>query len=124
MLGNRSTDTGPEMALRRELFRRGRRYRLHRTPVDGLRCRPDIVFSAARVVVFVDGCYWHRCPTHATTPKANRGYWQAKFDRNVARDRRNDEALAAAGWTVVRVWEHQSVEEAADEVEAALPLRP
>ena len=61
-----------------------------------------------RVAVFVDGCFWHRCPEHLTDPRTNSSYWAAKLDRNVARDRRNDAALEAAGWLVVRVWEHES----------------
>jgi DNA mismatch endonuclease (patch repair protein) len=88
--------------------------------VPGLRCRPDIIFSKARVAVFVDGCFWHQCPHHKTDPRTNSGYWSAKLDRNVARDRRNDAALEAAGWLVVRVWEHELPIEAADRVEAAL----
>jgi DNA mismatch endonuclease (patch repair protein) len=88
--------------------------------MPGLRCRPDVVFSKARVAVFVDGCFWHRCPQHLTDPRTNSTYWAAKLDRNVARDRRNDAALEAAGWHVIRVWEHESPSGAADRVEAAL----
>jgi DNA mismatch endonuclease (patch repair protein) len=76
------------------------------------------VFTRARVAVFVDGCFWHRCPLHATAPKANFDYWAAKLRRNVARDRRADEALQAAGWCVVRVWEHEAVDNAARRVAA------
>jgi DNA mismatch endonuclease (patch repair protein) len=97
MLGNRAIDTSPEVALRRELHRRGLRFRKHVMPVPGLRCTADLVFPAARVAVFVDGCYWHRCPVHATTPKRNVEFWAAKFARNVARDRLHDRALADAG---------------------------
>lgn len=120
MLGNRSRDTAPELALRHLLHRRGLRYRLDDVPEPTVRCRADIVFRRARVAVFVDGCFWHRCPIHATAPKANAEYWAAKFDRNVARDRRNDAALAAAGWTVVRVWEHEDPRQAADRVASIL----
>jgi DNA mismatch endonuclease (patch repair protein) len=120
MRGNRSRDTAPELALRRLLHGQGLRYRVDAVVEDGLACRADLVFRAARVAVFVDGCFWHRCPLHATVPTANASYWKSKFDRIVARDRRNDVALADAGWTVVRIWEHDPVEIAGDRVCAAL----
>jgi DNA mismatch endonuclease (patch repair protein) len=116
MQSNRASGTMPELALRSELHRRGLRYRVHHEPVSGLRCRADIVFSRPRIAVFVDGCFWHRCPLHGTSPQSNAPYWQVKLDRNVARDKRNDTALAAAGWIVVRVWEHEKVEDAADRI--------
>jgi DNA mismatch endonuclease (patch repair protein) len=75
------------------------------------------------VAVFVDGCFWHRCPEHGTSPRTNSEYWQIKLDRNVARDRRNNDALAASGWVVVRVWEHEDVADAADRIEAILESR-
>lgn len=81
--------------------------------------RPDIVFERARLAVFVDGCFWHVCPWHGTQPSRNALYWTEKLKRNVARDRRHDALLAAANWTVLRVWEHESVREAADRIQAA-----
>jgi DNA mismatch endonuclease (patch repair protein) len=69
------------------------------------------------VAVYVDGCYWHSCPVHATVPKANRDWWRAKLEANVARDRDTDERLRAAGWLVLRVWEHEAAPEAANRVE-------
>lgn len=120
MRANRSRDTGPELALRRLLHARGLRYRVDAVVEPSVRSRADLVFRRARVAVFVDGCFWHRCPEHATTPRANAAYWQAKFDRNVARDRRVDQQLAERGWTVVRVWEHEAPAAAADRVEAAV----
>jgi len=98
--------TAIEFALRRELHRRGLRYRLHRRPIAGLRREADIVFPRARVAIFVDGCFWHACPTHATWPKANAEFWKTKIERNRERDRETDERLREAGWEVVRVWEH------------------
>ena len=128
MQGNRSVDTRPELALRSELHRRGYRYRKGVAPVKGLRCRADVVFARARVAVFVDGCFWHRCPQHGTRPRTHSDYWQAKLDRNVARDRRNDDALTDAGWAVVRIWEHEDADAAADRVQTivdrATPGRP
>lgn len=120
MSAQRRRDTAPELALRRELHRRGRRYRVDRAPLPGMRRRADLVFPRARVAVFVDGCFWHRCPRHATSPKNNAAWWATKLDGNVARDRDTDDRLAAAGWTVVRIWEHEDPVTAADAVEAAL----
>lgn len=119
MQANRS-DSSVERRLRSVLHRRGLRFRKHLACVPGLRCRPDVVFVGARLAVFVDGCFWHRCPEHATDPNANGRWWQAKLQGNVDRDRRNDAALAAAGWTVLRVWEHEDVEAMADRVVCAL----
>jgi DNA mismatch endonuclease (patch repair protein) len=78
------------------------------------------VFSTTRVAVFIDGCFWHACPEHGNLPKANRDWWRQKLDLNVARDRRNDQALDEAGWCVIRVWEHEPVDIAADKVCAAI----
>ncbi|MEJ8280887.1 DNA mismatch endonuclease Vsr [Pseudonocardia spirodelae] len=116
------TGTSPEMALRRELHRRGRRFRVDfRFDIDGLRRRrADLAFTRNRLAVFVDGCFWHRCPTHATFPKSNREWWESKLATNVARDADTDARLVDAGWSVVRVWEHDDVMGAADRVEAAL----
>lgn len=70
------------------------------------RVRPDFVFRAARLAVFVDGCFWHGCPRHGTRPKGNAAFWRRKFAANIARDRRVDRALRRAGWRVLRIWEH------------------
>jgi DNA mismatch endonuclease (patch repair protein) len=78
------------------------------------------VFAGARVAVFVDGCFWHSCPEHATAPKANSAWWSAKLAANVARDRDTDQRLAEDGWKVVRIWEHESVVDAGDRVERAV----
>ena len=98
MLGNRSQDTSPEVLLRSALHQRGLRFRKHRRPVPSLRSTADVVFGRARVAVFVDGCFWHRCPRHGRYPVGNAQYWRKKLDRNVVRDRANDAALRAAGW--------------------------
>jgi DNA mismatch endonuclease (patch repair protein) len=78
--------------------------------------RPDVSFPALSLAVFVDGCFWHSCPQHATVPKANADYWVPKLAANVCRDRRNDRELEDAGWTVLRFWAHESVDRMADEV--------
>jgi DNA mismatch endonuclease, patch repair protein len=120
MVANSRHESEIERELRSELFRRGMRFRKHLRAVATSRCKPDIVFPRARVAVFVDGCFWHRCPEHATFPRANAGWWQEKLDANVARDRQYDEVLAADGWVVIRLWEHQRVMEMADTVQRAV----
>jgi DNA mismatch endonuclease (patch repair protein) len=75
------------------------------------------------VAVYVDGCFWHSCPLHATTPKANQEWWIAKLTTNAARDRDTDEGLAAAGWVSVRVWEHEDPDRAAAHIAAIVQSR-
>lgn len=116
----RRRDTGPELALRRELHRRGLRYFVDRAPLKGLRRRADVVFPRRKVAVYVDGCFWHSCPLHATSPRNNAQWWTDKLAANVVRDRDTDARLDAAGWTVVRVWEHEVARDAADKVTRAL----
>ena len=99
----RGVDTKPELWVRRALHAQGYRFRLH---VRGLPGKPDIVFAKRRTAVFVHGCFWHRHGCKKTThPKSRRDYWEDKFASNVARDRRNTEALAADGWRIFVVWE-------------------
>jgi DNA mismatch endonuclease (patch repair protein) len=122
MRSNRRTDTAPERTLRAELHRRGLRFRKDH-PIEltvRARIRPDIVFTRTKVAVFVDGCFWHRCPVHGTMPKSNVDYWEPKLRENVARDRRVDEVLSEHGWTVVRLWEHEEPAKAADRVAEAV----
>jgi DNA mismatch endonuclease, patch repair protein len=97
-------DTEVELALRRELYRLGLRYRVHMRALPGT---PDIALTRARVAVFVDGCFWHRCPEHGTSPKNNSAWWASKLDGNVARDRRKDLQLEEIGWIPIHVWEHE-----------------
>jgi DNA mismatch endonuclease, patch repair protein len=120
MQGNRKRDTRPELALRSELHRRGLRYRIDARPVEGLRCRADIVFRRQKVAVFVDGCFWHGCPEHGTSPKTNAAYWSAKIARNVERDRLNEVKLSDAGWIVIRVWEHELPKDGASRIARVL----
>lgn len=121
----RRTGTKPEVALRSELHRLGYRYRKdHRLDLaDGVRVRPDIVFTARKVAVFVDGCFWHACPDHGREPSVNQWYWAPKLRRTVERDRAADTALAAAGWRVVRLWEHLPLTDATAAVIAVLGQR-
>ena len=112
--------TAPELALRQALHARGHRYRVA-WPVPGGRRRTiDVAFTRRRVAVYVDGCFWHCCPLHATWPEANAAWWATKLRRNVERDGETDKLLITAGWSVVRVWEHEKVADAVRLVEAAL----
>jgi DNA mismatch endonuclease (patch repair protein) len=121
MKGNRATGTKPEELLRSALHRRGHRFRKnYPVATSKRRARPDIVFTRKRVAVFVDGCFWHVCPEHGRQPRSNSAYWDAKLSRNASRDRETDADLEAAGWTVVRVWEHERPEDAIRLVEAAV----
>ncbi len=121
MRGNRRRDTKPELRLRSALHRAGCRFRVdYRIQGAGKAVRVDIVFPRVRLAVFVDGCFWHRCPEHGVDPQHNSPYWREKLDGNVDRDRRVNEALAATGWRVVRLWEHTPVENAVTLVMRAL----
>lgn len=120
MSRQRIRDTDAEISLRRLLHARGFRYRVNQ-PLPGLpRRRADLTFPTRRVVVFVDGCFWHCCPEHGTQPKRNGRWWAAKLIRNVERDRETDEHMAALGWQVIRIWEHELPEAAADKIERVL----
>lgn len=123
MRANRSRDTAPELALRRELHRLGLRYRVNVRPIKAVRRTADVVFTRRKVAVFVDGCFWHGCPEHYRAPAANGSYWSAKLARNTARDVQVNDLLREQGWTVVRVWEHEPVEWAAARVKAVVRLQ-
>jgi len=120
MRGNRSVDTRHEVELRRELHGRGLRFRKHAALVPGLRLRPDILFPRQRVVVECFGCFWHCCPVDGLMPSTNAGYWRAKLARNVERDEHKARAIAAAGWQLVVVWEHEDRVVAADSIETLI----
>lgn len=121
MKGNTKTDTRPEVRLRSELHSRRARFRKN-APIEAgdIRVRVDILFTKRRLAVFLDGCFWHGCPQHGNWPRANAEYWTAKIKRNLARDVRVSDALRQAGWTVVRIWEHEPPSEAADRVISVL----
>ena len=120
MSQQRRRDTGPEMLLRRELHRRGLRYRVDAKLPGMPRRRADVLFPRRKVAVFVDGCFWHACPLHATSPRNNADWWQTKLGRNVARDRDTDLRLKELGWTVLRFWEHEDMARAAEVVVTAV----
>jgi DNA mismatch endonuclease (patch repair protein) len=119
----RSTDTAPERALRSALHHRGLRFRLHRQVPGMARRTIDVAFPSAKVAVFVDGCYWHGCPIHGKTPQRNSAWWSEKLRRNVDRDKETNQALLAAGWAVVRAWEHEDADRLAEEIGALVRSR-
>lgn len=123
MQGNRRRDTKPELRVRRILHRRGLRYRVDAPPLNGLRRRADVLFTRAKVAVFIDGCYWHGCPEHGTTSKTNPEYWTEKIRANIARDRDTNDRLREAGWTVLRFWEHEDPEAVAESVDRTVRSR-
>lgn len=123
MRANRSRDTKPELRLRSELHRRGHRFRIDFKPAESLRTRADIVFTRMRVAVFVDGCFWHGCPEHGTSPRSNARFWREKIETNRRRDQRITKELMRLGWDVIRVWEHETAIVAADQVCQALKRR-
>ena len=114
------TGTAPELAIRKLLHAAGFRYRVNHLVLPKLRRRADIAFTRAKLAVFVDGCFWHECPDHATYPKANAEWWREKLARNVTRDRETDRLLNEAGWIVVRVWEHENPTDAAERIVTSL----
>ena len=91
--------------------------------LPSIRIVADIVFPRKCLAVFVDGCFWHRCRTHGSMPVKNRAYWEPKLKANVDRDRHVEEQLTERGWRVLRIWEHEDVEDAADMVVTALGRR-
>lgn len=113
------SDTKPELALRRELHRRGFRFRVQMKVPNNRRRTIDIAFTRARLAVYVDGCFWHGCPEHHVAPRANAEWWVWKVERNRARDRDTDARLLEIGWTPLRIWEHEHIESAAQRVEDA-----
>lgn len=116
MRSNKGRDTKPELALRSAVHALGLRYRVSVRPIKELRRTADLVFTRAKVAVFLDGCFWHGCPQHHTVAAANAKFWAGKVEGNRARDRDTDMRLNMAGWVSVRVWEHDDPVEAAQRV--------
>src|SRR5256714_2143253 len=123
MKSTRRRDTKAELSIRRALHRSGLRFRVDYCALPGLRRRADVVFISARVVVFIDGCFWHCCPIHRTFPKANRRWWIAKLQANCDRDVDTDRRFRTAGWLVVHVWEHEQPEKAAARIARLVRIR-
>ena len=113
-------DTSAEMAVRKEAFSRGLRYRVDHKVGKGVRSRPDLAFLGPKVAVYIDGCFWHGCPVHGTWPKKNADFWKAKIEANQDRDRRTVQQLEAAGWTVLRFWECEEPSAVVDTIEGAV----
>ncbi|MCR2784150.1 very short patch repair endonuclease [Microbacterium sp. zg-YB36] len=113
MQSNRGRDTSPEILVRRHLHALGLRYRVSVRPVANLRRTADIVFTRARVAVFIDGCFWHGCPEHYQAPARNGEFWLTKRLRNRERDDETNQVLRGNGWHVLRIWEHEVRKDAA-----------
>ncbi|MFB2556782.1 very short patch repair endonuclease [Herbiconiux liangxiaofengii] len=124
MRGNRRRDTSLELLVRRALHAKGFRYRVDYAPLKELRSRADIVFTRAGVAVYLDGCFWHGCPIHGTTPVANADYWIPKLERNKERDAYATRILAEGGWTVLRFWEHEDPAEVVKHIATVLQAIP
>ncbi|MUN38540.1 very short patch repair endonuclease [Actinomadura litoris] len=116
MQANKGRDTKPELALRRAVHALGLRYRVSMRPLTPVRRTADLVFTKAKVAVFLDGCFWHGCPQHHTKARTNADYWAEKVTRNQERDAETDRLLGEAGWQVIRVWEHEDVLKAATRI--------
>lgn len=121
MAAVKRTNTKPEVQLRSALHLIGYRFRKDfAIRVDRRLVRPDVAFTKVRVAVFIDGCFWHMCPRHGEIPATNVGFWKSKLEGNALRDKEQTRLLTGAGWTVVRIWEHEPLESAVAQVEAAL----
>lgn len=118
MKSNRRRDTKPELAIRRLLHARGLRYRVDVPLEFDRRRRADIVFPAAKLIVFIDGCFWHGCQEHYSVPVTNAEFWATKRAKNVQRDEETTDILTGSGWTVKRYWEHEEPRAVADDVQA------
>lgn len=119
----RQTGTSAELAVRRALYARGLRYRVDVRPSRVIATRADIVFKRQRIAVFIDGCFWHRCPVHATYPKSNSVWWASKLAANVERDRQNSRLLEKEGWLVLRFWGHELPSDVSEAIANALGAR-
>lgn len=118
----RQKGTDAEIALRSELYRRGLRYRVGFEVLKKPRRVADVTFPGLKIAVFVDGCFWHGCPEHATWPKRNAEFWRQKIETNRLRDADTNSRLQKIGWTVLRFWEHESPIEASDRVAKAVTM--
>ena len=101
----RSKNTKTEVEFRKKVWAVGFRYRLHSKKLQG---KPDLVFASKKVVVFIDGCFWHKCPKCFKQPASNKKYWDWKIQYNVDKDKRISKELRKLGWNVIRIWEHDT----------------
>lgn len=124
MLGNRGRDTKPELAVRHLVHAQGLRYRVNARSEIGIRRTADLLFTRMRVVVFIDGCFWHKCPTHFSMPVTNQEFWREKIDGNEQRDRQTTTLLEDRGWLVLRFWEHEDPVSVADRIVREIRDRP
>ena len=118
MRSNRRRDTKPELAIRRLLHARGLRYRVDVPLEFDHRRRADIVFPAAKLIVFIDGCFWHGCKEHYSVPATNAEFWATKREKNMARDQETTQRLTEAGWIVRRYWEHEDPVKVVDDIQS------
>jgi DNA mismatch endonuclease (patch repair protein) len=116
MQSNRGRDSKLEMRLRREIHSKGLRYAIDRRPEEDVNSRADLLFESAKLVVYVNGCFWHGCGRHYREPKTNASFWRNKIATNRTRDRKVRRNLQRRGWKVIVVWEHDDVEQTADEI--------
>ncbi|WP_440103339.1 very short patch repair endonuclease [Streptosporangium sp. H16] len=123
MWANKGRDTKPELALRRAAHALGLRYRVSYRPLKVVRRTADLVFTRAKVAVFMDGCFWHGCPQHHTVAATNASFWAEKVRRTKERDAETDRLLEEEGWLVIRVWEHQDPVQAAVHVAGVVATR-
>ena len=122
MSRQRRRDTEAELRVRGILHARGIRFRVDTKPEPDLRVKGDIVWRGMHLIVFIDGCFWHGCPKHATWPKQNAEFWRQKIEANRLRDTDTNSRLLESGWTVLRFWEHESPIEATDTVAQAVAI--
>ena len=120
MVKTRARDNPRELGLRSILHRLGLRFYVHRKILAGTQRTADIVFPRRRVVVYLDGCFWHGCPLHGTWPKSNAEWWRNKIETNKRRDADTNARLLEEGWIVLRIWEHEDLQQAADRIAAVV----
>ena len=124
MKANRRSGTRPEEELRSALHRKGLRFRKDLyLKIGNVRTKADVVFPRQRIAVYLDGCFWHRCPEHGQLPQANRSYWKPKLERNAQRDEEVSQALRKDGWIVIRIWEHEELDPAVQRINRAVRER-
>lgn len=123
MQANKRRDTRIELAVRSALHKMGLRFRVDYAPIKAGN-RADIVFTRKRIAVFLDGCFWHGCPTHHVPPKSNMDYWIPKIRTNMERDLFVNDQLTSHGWTVLRYWSHEGIDDIVASIAAIVLNQP